>query len=224
MVSMVTSYPFVLTVPATSPVRTVAELIALAKANPGKLNYSGSGVGSVHHLASELFNSMAGTEIVHVPMKGGAGELTELMAGRLDVLFEATTLTIPCIKSGKIRAVAITSRDRTSLLPGVAPVHDALPGFDVISFSGLGVTGGTPAASSAEEMKFFVEREIAKWNRMVDSRGIERQQLRSRRRLGHEKRGAARPSPCLDFRESCAFPPACAPGCRLQATDTHCCN
>lgn len=206
MVSLVTSYPFVLTVLPSSPIRSLADLIAQAKANPGKLNYSSSGIGSVHHLSSELFNSMAGTEMVHIPLKGGSGPLTELMAGRVDALFEATTLTLPYIKSGKLRALAVTSRERAKSLPEVPPVHDTLPGYEVISFIGLGATGGTPApiigqlnaevrriveapddykrlvelggeprASSAEEMKSFVEREIGKWKAVVESRKIERQ-------------------------------------------------
>lgn len=206
MISMVTSYPFVLTVPSSSPMRSVADLVAQARTSARKLNYSTSGVGSVHHLSSELFNAMAGTEMVHIPLKGGMGPLTELMAGRVDMLFEATTLTLPYINSGKLRALAVTSKERARSLPDVPAVHETLPGFEVTSFIGLGVTGGSPApivsqlnaevrrivespdsrqrlvelggdprASSAEEMKTFVEREIAKWKQVVESRRIEKQ-------------------------------------------------
>src|SRR5476649_1364189 len=94
MVSMMTSYPFIINVVPDAPYRTVGELIAYAKANPGKLNYSSSGIGTIHHLSSELFNAMAGTEIVHIPTKGGNIAMTELLAGRIDILFEATTLSL----------------------------------------------------------------------------------------------------------------------------------
>jgi len=206
MVSLLTTYPFVISVRPDSPLRTIGDLIAQAKANPGKLNYPSSGIGTVHHLSGELFNAMAGTEIFHVPFRGGAGPLTEVLAGRVDILLEAMTLSIGQIQAGKLRALAVTSRSRWKALPDVPAVHETLPGYEVISFIGLGATGGTPApiiervngevrkmldsadgnkrfvdlggeprASSPEEMKSFIEREIAKWREVIAARKLERQ-------------------------------------------------
>jgi tripartite-type tricarboxylate transporter receptor subunit TctC len=145
MVSMVTSYPFVVNVKVDSPFQTFGEFVAYARANPGKLNYASSGIGSVHHLSGELFNALAGTDINHVPFRGGAQPLTELVAGRIDVLFEATTLSVPQIKGGKVRAIAVTSKERSKILPDVPPAAEVLPGFEVNSFIGIGVPAGTPA-------------------------------------------------------------------------------
>jgi tripartite-type tricarboxylate transporter receptor subunit TctC len=144
MVSLLTSYPFVVTVRADSPIRDTADLIARAKANPGKLTYPSAGIGTVHHLSGELFNAMAGTELFHVPFRGGASPLTEVLAGRVDLLFEAMTLSIGQIRAGKLRALAVTSRERWQALPEVASVNENLPGYEVMSFIGLGATGGTP--------------------------------------------------------------------------------
>ena len=146
MVSMISTYPFLVNVLPDAPFKTVAELIAHARANPGRLNYSTAGVGSIHHLSSELFNAMAGTEIVHIPTKGGNAALTELLSGRIQVLFEAPTLSLPYIRSGKLRALAVTSREAYKPLPDLPLVADTLPGYDVISFIGVGATGGTPEA------------------------------------------------------------------------------
>ena len=206
MVSMLTSYPFVLSVRADSPMASVDDLIARAKASPGRLNYPSSGIGTVHHLSGELFNSMAGTEMFHVPFRGGAGPLNELLGGRVDVLFEAMTLSIGQIRGGKLRPLAVTSRSRWKSLPEVPAVNETLPGYEVISYIGLGTTGGTPAAfierlnaevrkmldspdgykrladlggepraTSPEEMRATIERDIAKWRDVVAQRRIERQ-------------------------------------------------
>ena len=145
MVSMLTSYPFVISVVPDSPLRSLGDLIERAKANPGKLNYPSSGIGTVHHLSGELFNALAGTDIVHVPYRGGNAPLTEVLAGRADVLFEAMTLSIGQIQAGKLRALAVTSRERWKALPDTPTAQETLPGYEVNSFIGLGVTGGTPA-------------------------------------------------------------------------------
>ena len=205
MVSMLTTYPFVISVRPDSPFATLGDFIAQAKANPGKLNFPSSGVGTVHHLSGELFNAMAGTDIVHVPFRGGAGPLTELLGGRVDVLFEAITLSIGHIQAGRLRPLAVTSRERWKALPEVPAVHETLPGYEVISFIGLGASGGTPApilqrlnaevrkmlsspegarrfvelggeprATSPEEMRSFIERDIARWRGVIASRRIKR--------------------------------------------------
>jgi len=145
MLSLLTTYPFVISVRADSPFRTLGELIAYAKAHPGKLNYPSSGVGTVHHLSGELLNAMAGIEMVHVPFRGGASPLTEVLGGRVDLLLEAMTLSIGQIQSGKLRALAVTSPERWKALPDVPTVADTVPGYEVNSFIGLGTTGRTPA-------------------------------------------------------------------------------
>jgi hypothetical protein len=117
MVSMLTSYPFVVSVVPNSPYRTLGDLVAHARANPGKLNYPSAGVGTVHHLSGELFNALAGTDIQHIPYKGGNAPLTETLAGRADVLFEAMTLSIGQVRAGKLRPLAVTSRERWKALP-----------------------------------------------------------------------------------------------------------
>ncbi len=179
MVSLITAYPFFVNVAADSPFRTVGELVAFARANPGKLNYSTSGVGSIHHLSSELFNAMAGTEIVHIPTKGGNVALTELLGGRIDVLFEAPTLSLPFIKSGKLRALGVTSRERWKALPDVPVVADTLAGYEVSSFIGLGAPAGTPDAVIA-----LLNRELRK---IVDSPEVARRLIE----LGGEPRSSA---------------------------------
>ncbi|HTM59261.1 MAG TPA: tripartite tricarboxylate transporter substrate binding protein [Burkholderiales bacterium] len=144
MVSMLTSYPFVISVRPDSPFKTLSDLIATAKANPGKLNYPSSGIGTVHHLSGELLNSMAGIEMVHVPFRGGASPLTEVLGGRVDLLLEAMTLSIGQIQSGKLRALAVTSRERWKALPNVPTVAETVSGYEVNSFIGLGTSSGTP--------------------------------------------------------------------------------
>src|SRR5256714_4767984 len=206
MVSVLTSYPFVISVRPDSRFRTLGDLIAEAKANPGKLNYPSSGIGTVHHLSGELLNAMAGIDMTHVPFRGGASPLTEVLGGRVDLLLEAITLSIGQIQSGKLRALAVTSRERWKALPNVPTVAETVPGYEVNSFVGLGASGGTPrslvdrlnaevrkalassethqrfidlggepAASSPEEMKDFIAREIAKWRDVIALRKIEKQ-------------------------------------------------
>src|SRR5438477_5412639 len=170
MVSLLTSYPFVISVRQDSPFRSLGDLIATAKASPGKLNYPSSGIGTVHHLSGELLNAMAGIDMTHVPFRGGASPLTEVLGGRVDLLLEAMTLSIGQIHSGKLRALAVTSRERWQALPEVPTVAETVPGYEVNSFIGLGATGRTPepilerlnaevrkALANADTRKRFVE-------------------------------------------------------------------
>src|SRR5213075_2226577 len=136
--SVLTSYPFVISVRPDSRFRTLQELIGEAKANPGKLNYPSSGIGTVHHLSGELLCAMAGIDITHVPFRGGASPLTELLGGRVDLLLEAMTLSIGQIHSGKLRPLAVTSRERWKALADVPTVAETVPGYEVNSFIGLG--------------------------------------------------------------------------------------
>ena len=145
-ISMVVTYPFVVVVNAGSPIQTVGDLIAAAKRNPGRLNYGSVGVGSVFQLAAELFNTMAGTDILHVPYRGSAEPMTELIAGRIDVIFTTLTGVYPQIQANRVRAIAVASLERSPQLPNVPTVAQTLPGYEVTSFAGLAVPRGTPRA------------------------------------------------------------------------------
>jgi tripartite-type tricarboxylate transporter receptor subunit TctC len=143
-ITTIVSYPFVLTARNELPAKSAADLIALMKKSPGKLNYGSVGVGSVFHLASELFNSMAGTDSVHVPYKGGSDALTDMIGGRIHYMFMTLTGASAHIRAGRIRGIAICSRERSPQMPELAPVSQVLPGYDVISFAGIGATAGSP--------------------------------------------------------------------------------
>ena len=143
-VSLVVTYPFVVVVRPDSPVNSVPDLIAAAKRNPGRLNYGSVGVGSVFHLAAELFNTMAGTDLAHVPYKGGSEPVTALLGGQIDVIFTTLTGVYPHIQARRVKPVAIASAERSPQLPNVPTVAQTLPGYEVTSFSGVAATGGTP--------------------------------------------------------------------------------
>ena len=143
-ITTIVTYPFVLTVRNDSPARNVSNLIALAKKSPGKLNYGSVGVGSVFHLAAELFNAMSGSETTHIPYKGSTDALTDMIGGRIDFMFMTLTGATPHLRSNRIRAIAICSKERSSRMPELPPVSQVLPGYDVISFAGMGATGGSP--------------------------------------------------------------------------------
>ncbi|MGZ5140227.1 MAG: Bug family tripartite tricarboxylate transporter substrate binding protein [Burkholderiales bacterium] len=154
-ITMVLTYPFVVVVRYDSPMHTVSDLIATAKKNPRKLNYGSVGTGSVFHLAAELFGSMTGTEMTHVPFKGGAEPNTELMAGRLDVIFTTTTTAFPQIEARRLRALAVTSLQPAPQFPNVPTLAQTVPGYEVISFNGIGAPRATPRAIVAR-----VNREV----------------------------------------------------------------
>lgn len=143
-------YPFAVIVKPDSPLRSTADLIAAAKKSPGKLNYGSVGIGSVLHLAVELFNTHASTEMTHVPFKGGSELAIELVGGRLDVVFETLTGAYPHVNAGRLRAIAVTSMERSSQLPSVPTVAQTLPGYEVTSYSGFAAPRGTPPAVVAK--------------------------------------------------------------------------
>jgi tripartite-type tricarboxylate transporter receptor subunit TctC len=145
-VSMVVTYPFVVVVKADSPVRSVADLIDAAKRSPGKLVYGSVGTGSVFHLAAELFGAMTGTEMLHVPYKGGAEPVAELIGGRIHVVFTTLTGVYPHIEAKRVHAIAVASGNRSPQLPNVPTVAETLPGYEVTSFAGLAAPRGTPRA------------------------------------------------------------------------------
>jgi tripartite-type tricarboxylate transporter receptor subunit TctC len=135
---------FVLTINNSLPVRTVSELIAYAKANPGKLNMSSSGSGNLSHLAGELFKMMTGTEMVHVPYRGMPAANTALMTGDSHVMFNALPSALPHVKEGTVRALAVTGKSRVKTLPNVPTVAESVPGYVVTGWLGLGAPKNTP--------------------------------------------------------------------------------
>lgn len=149
-ITTIVTYPFVLTARNETPARSAADLIALMKKNPGKLNYGSVGVGSVFHLAAELFNSMAGTDSMHIPYKGGSEALTDMIGGRIDYMFMTLTGASAHIRGNRIRAIAICSKARSPQMPDLPPVSQVLPGFDVTSFAGIGATARSPKAIVAK--------------------------------------------------------------------------
>jgi tripartite-type tricarboxylate transporter receptor subunit TctC len=205
-ISTLTFYPFVFVTSPAAPQQSAEEFIKAARAAPGKLSLASAGIGTIHHLSAELFNALAGTDALHVPYRGGTGPITEIMAGRIDAMFETMTVTLPQVKSGKLRALAVTSKERSSFLPDVPVLAQYLPGFDVTSFLGLAAPPGTPRpiterlnaevrkaladadikkrfadlggearGGSPEEMRDYIESEIGKWKRLIESRKIEKQ-------------------------------------------------
>jgi tripartite-type tricarboxylate transporter receptor subunit TctC len=128
------------------PVRTASEFISYAKANPGKINMATAGNGSVPHVAGEMFKSMAGVNLVTVGYRGGGPALVDLLAGRVQVMFEPTLSTLPYIHSGKLRALAVTSSMRSPALPDVPVLADFVPGYEATSWFGIGAPKNTPVA------------------------------------------------------------------------------
>ena len=205
-ISTIVTYPLVFSVRSDSRFRTLGEFIAFVKSNPGKINYPSPGMGTLYHLAGEMFVSMAGIEMQHVPFRGGSEPLTEVLSGRMELLIDALTNSYPQIQAGKFRPLAVSSVERSSALPGVPTVAHSVPGYEATSFIGLagpagmpaavvdrlnsearGILalsdvgrrfaewGGTPSASSPEEMKRHVGAEIEKWKRVVAARKLELQ-------------------------------------------------
>ena len=146
-VSLAASFPLLMTVHPSVPAKSVKELIAYAKANPGKLNYSSPGNGTSGHLAGEMFKSMAGIEIVHVPYKGGGPAVTDLIGGQVQLTIISAVAVLPHVKSGKLRALAITSAARAPSLPDIPTVAESgVSGYDVVLWYGMFVPRNTPRA------------------------------------------------------------------------------
>jgi tripartite-type tricarboxylate transporter receptor subunit TctC len=144
-VAMLGSGPVVIAVTSKLPVATVEDLIAMAKASPGKLNYASAGVGSFQHLASELFKQQAGVDIVHVPFKGGGPAMMDVVAGNTEVAVGSLIQMLPQIKGGRLKALAVGSAKRIPALPEVPTLSEsALPGFEVTNWWGIVVPAGTP--------------------------------------------------------------------------------
>ena len=144
-ISSVTTYPFAFATSAESQIKSLADLIQKAKAAPGKITYSSAGVGTSHHLLGEWLSSLAGIELNHIPFKGGSSPLTEVLAGRVDVMVETMTLVLPHIKSGKLRGLAVSSPEPKAYLPDVPPASKTVPGLVFQSWLGIAGPAGMPA-------------------------------------------------------------------------------
>jgi len=205
-ISTVVTYPLVFSVRADSRFRSLDEFIAYVKSNPGKVNYPSPGMGTLYHLAGEMFVSMAGIDMQHVPFRGGSEPLTEVLSGRMELLIDALTNSYPQIQAGKFRPLAVSSLARSPSLPAVPTVADSVPGYEASSFTGVGGPagmtpavverlnrevrrvlalpeiaqkfaewGGTPTASSPDDMQRLVSAEIEKWKKVVAARKLELQ-------------------------------------------------
>ena len=137
-------FPNVLQVNPSVPAKTVPEFIAYAKANPGKLNMASAGNGSTTHVSGELFKMMAGVSMVHVPYRGAAPALTDLISGQVQVTFENPMSSIEFIRAGKLRALAVTTATRSEVLPDLPTVGDFVPGYEASAWYGIGAPRGTP--------------------------------------------------------------------------------
>jgi tripartite-type tricarboxylate transporter receptor subunit TctC len=137
-------YPLVMQVNPSFPAKTVPEFIGYVKSNPGKISYVG-GIGTSIHVASELFKMMAGVDMIHVPYRGGAPAMTDLMAGQVQVVFNPVPESMEFIKAGKLRPLAVTTATRSEVLPDVPTVGDFVPGYEASALQGIGAPKKTPA-------------------------------------------------------------------------------
>jgi tripartite-type tricarboxylate transporter receptor subunit TctC len=138
--------PFVLEVTPSLPVKTIPELIAYAKANPGKVNYGSGGIGSGNQLTAEMFKSMAGIDLVHVPYRGAGPAMVDLMGGQVQVMFNTMGASLQHVRAGKLRALAVATKARQAALPDVPAVAEFLPGYEASFWTGVAAPKGTPRA------------------------------------------------------------------------------
>ncbi len=158
--------PQVLVVNPSLPVRSVKELIALAKARPGELSYASAGTGGTGHMAAELFNRHVGLKMLHVPYKGNAQAIVDVITGQVTMMFDQVSTSAPHVKAGKLRGLAVTSRKRSPLFPGLPTIDEAgVPGFEDITFNGLVAPAGTPG-----EIRARLHTEVAKAVRVPELR------------------------------------------------------
>ena len=142
---MIMRSPHVIVVNKDSPINTLAQLIAYARANPGKINMGSAGIGSGNHIFGELFQSATGVKLVHVPYRGAAPALVDLLAGQMHVMFAPATISIEHIRAGRLRALAVMTAMRVPQLPEIPAVAEFVPGFEASYWIGLGAPRGTPA-------------------------------------------------------------------------------
>lgn len=138
--------PNVLVVHPSLPVKSVAELLALARQKPGELQYASAGVGSFQHLGGELFKLVGKVDILHIPFRGGGPAMTDVMGGHTKIMFSSLVQTTPNIKSGRLRALGVGSKERSPVLPDVPPIAEGLPGYEALNWWGIVGPAGMPAA------------------------------------------------------------------------------
>jgi tripartite-type tricarboxylate transporter receptor subunit TctC len=144
-VAGIVRFPFVMAVHPSVPAKTVPEFIAHAKANPGKINMASGGIGATPHVAGELFQMMTGVRMIHVPYRGAAPALTDLLAGQVQVYFANTVASIEYIRAGKLRPLAVTTATRSEVLPDIPTVGEFVPGYEASGWSGIGSPKNTPS-------------------------------------------------------------------------------
>jgi tripartite-type tricarboxylate transporter receptor subunit TctC len=165
-VVLVAGVPNVLVVHPALPVNSVADLIKLAKDKPGQINFASSGSGTSIHLSGELFKTMAGVDITHVPYKGSSPALIDLIGGQVQIMFDNLPSALPQIKGGKLRPIAVTSLKRAPVLPDVPTISESgLPGFEASSWFGVLAPAGTPAPIVAR-----INAEVNKWLQSAEAR------------------------------------------------------
>ncbi len=174
-VSLLVAYPLVLVSHPSVPIRSVKALVALAKAQPGALNYSSGGPGTSNHVAAELFADLAGVRLTHVPYKGGGPAFTALISGEVHIMFAASQTAAPQLSSGRLRVLGVTTLRRSRFLPDVPTIAEAgVPGFEVNSWSGLFAPAGTPAtivkSLNAEIQKGMSQPDVLQ---SLDRQGVE---------------------------------------------------
>jgi len=190
IVTLVATSPSALAVHPRVPARNVRELIALARARPGKLTYASAGSGSSQHLAAELFKQMAGVDIVHVPYKGAAPGIADLVAGQVDMSFAPVANVVPLAKGGKLRLLALTSARASAFAPDTPTISETgLPGFDVWTWYAVFATAGTPGdvvdrlhaelariaqlpSASPAQARAHRASEVEKWGKLVRATGV----------------------------------------------------
>ena len=187
-VALLVQVPNVLVVHPELPVRSVAELIAYARARPGKLDFASGSAGSTGHLAGELFKQMTGTYLVHIPYRGAAPAMADLLAGRVHLMFDNLANALPQIRAGRVRALAVTTKSRSSFLPELPTLHESgLAGFDLTTWWGLMAPAQTPEA--------WVER-LAR----AVARALEAPDVRERlRAMGSEAPAVRSPAAFTEF-------------------------
>lgn len=194
---------YVVTVHPTGPFKSVKELIAYEKANPGKLNYGTGGTGSSVHLATELFNQMASTRITHVPYKGTGAALRDLLGGQIHLVIGSMPQTIPQVKSNRLRGIAVTTAERSDAVPDMPTVGETVPGYEAVNWSAIlgpkdlprdiaarwnneinsilhlpdvkermAGAGMEPAGGSPDRFRDVLERDVAKWKKVVNIANI----------------------------------------------------
>ncbi|HEX2830838.1 MAG TPA: tripartite tricarboxylate transporter substrate binding protein [Burkholderiales bacterium] len=155
-VTWVLAAPMLLVVHPSTPIRSVRDLVRIAKQKPGGLTYASAGIGNLQHLSMELLQTMAGIKMVHVPYKGAAPAFVDLIAGQVDVMFANIVGALPQVKAGRLRAIAVSSAKPSAAAPGVAPIAQAYPGFDMTAWMGIFAPAGTP-----KELVAAIHRDLA---------------------------------------------------------------